>query len=211
MKRWIWSVLVLVLVLALSACREALPPVSQSGVDGLVSQPGVDDPVSQGAGESPVASGNDAAVSAVILTEAGIKQTVLAHAGVAESAVSRYSVEYDADEAIPHYEVEFIADGAEYDYEVHAVSGQILKAERNDVSLLSSSVKSLISAEQAKAAALAHAGLAANAVSRLQVELDADDVPAHYEVEFVANGYEYDYDIHAETAAVLSSDKERAD
>ena len=63
---------------------------------------------------------------------------------------------------------------------------------------------SYISVEDAKAAALEHAGVAAADVTDLEVELDLDDAIDHYDVDFKAGGMEYDYDIDAATGDVLS-------
>lgn len=56
----------------------------------------------------------------------------------------------------------------------------------------------------AKDIALAHAGLSASAVTDLKCELDYD-APIHYDVEFKANGLEYDYDIDANSGDILTS------
>ena len=65
-----------------------------------------------------------------------------------------------------------------------------------------------ISPEEAKAAAPAHAGLAGDAVTFVQVELEWDDGRQIYEIEFYAiAGYqEYDYEIDALTGEIRSFD-----
>lgn len=65
--------------------------------------------------------------------------------------------------------------------------------------------------EQAQAIALSHVGLTASDVRGLRVEYDVDDGVPVYEVEFHAGGFEYDYEIHALTGAILKSQKERDD
>ena len=62
--------------------------------------------------------------------------------------------------------------------------------------------------EAAKAAALAHAGLAQADVTELSCELDLDDAVAHYDVDFKSGGMEYEYDIDAATGAVISFSSE---
>ncbi len=62
--------------------------------------------------------------------------------------------------------------------------------------------------EQAKEIALQHAGLTKDQVTRLKAEYDYDDGRPEYDVEFYYNGWEYDYDIHAQTGKILRSDKE---
>lgn len=68
-----------------------------------------------------------------------------------------------------------------------------------------------ISKEEARNIALSHAGLSANDVTHLKAEFDFDDGVPEYEVDFRHGGYEYDYDIHAETGKIRSWDKDRVD
>ncbi len=65
-----------------------------------------------------------------------------------------------------------------------------------------------ISVEQAKAKALAHAGLTANQVTFVQQHLDWEHGRQVYEIEFYTNsGYtEYDYEIDAVNGSVISFD-----
>ena len=65
-----------------------------------------------------------------------------------------------------------------------------------------------ITAEQAKSAALSHAGVSANDAIFVKAGLDWDDGKVHYEVAFYAGNTEYDYDIDAVSGAVLSYDRE---
>lgn len=65
-----------------------------------------------------------------------------------------------------------------------------------------------ISAAEAKAIALAHAGLTADQVKGLRAEYDRDDGRPEYEVEFRVGNWEYDYEIHAETGKILNWEKE---
>lgn len=68
---------------------------------------------------------------------------------------------------------------------------------------------SLISAEDAKAKALAHAGLSAGEVTFIQSKLDWEDGRQVYDVEFYTADYkEYDYEIDAVTGAVVSFDQD---
>ena len=65
--------------------------------------------------------------------------------------------------------------------------------------------------EEARDIALQHAGLSVPDVSRLHIEFDRDDRRPEYDIDFRHNGYEYDYEIHAETGKILKSEKERDD
>ena len=66
-----------------------------------------------------------------------------------------------------------------------------------------------ITAKEAKEAALRHAGLNESQVSDVDVDLDRDNGKLIYEVDFNSGNTEYDYDIDAETGAVISADKSK--
>lgn len=70
------------------------------------------------------------------------------------------------------------------------------------------SEKSYIGRDAAKDAAVKHAGLDAAQVENARVQLDFDDGAMVYEVEFVCDGWEYDYEINALDGAVLDFEKE---
>ena len=70
------------------------------------------------------------------------------------------------------------------------------------------SEKGYIGREAAKAAAVEHAGLESWQVENARVELDFDKGAIVYEVEFCADGWEYEYEINAEDGTVLSGEKE---
>ena len=61
-----------------------------------------------------------------------------------------------------------------------------------------------IGVEAAKAAALAHAGIDGAAAAFLQSELDWEDGRAVYEIDFRADGREYEYEIDGASGTVLS-------
>ena len=65
--------------------------------------------------------------------------------------------------------------------------------------------------EDALAIALKDAGLEENQVSRLKAEFDYDDGRPEYDVEFRYDGWEYEYEIHAESGKILNRDKDRGD
>ena len=65
-----------------------------------------------------------------------------------------------------------------------------------------------LSREEAIAIALKNAGLEESQVTRLKAEFDYDDGRPEYDVEFRHDGWEYDYEIHAESGKILRSDKD---
>lgn len=65
-----------------------------------------------------------------------------------------------------------------------------------------------ITEAEAKSIALKDAGVKESAAVFLTVRLDWDDGRPEYEVEFYSGQTEYDYEIHAVTGAILSSDRD---
>lgn len=148
----------------------------------------------------------------------------LAHAGFTAEQVTRLHTEVDYENGRKEFEVEFRSGDWEYDYTVAAADGRILKsdkeydppkqvktpAETKPAETKPAETKK-ISASDAKAIALKHAGLTADQVKGLRAEYDRDDGRPEYEVEFRVGNWEYDYEIHAETGKILSWDKELDD
>lgn len=145
------------------------------------------------------------------------KNIALKHAGLTEAEFLR--TEYDVDDGRHHWDVEFHSGDWEYDYEIHAETGEIFKSEKeyDPVKALNPSqppkteTTKKIAAEEAKNIALKHAGLKASQVKGLRAKYDVDDGIPEWEVEFYADGLEYDYEIHAESGKIRSWDKERDD
>ena len=65
-----------------------------------------------------------------------------------------------------------------------------------------------IGVEAAQNAAYAHAGVSASQVTVGEVDFDYEDGRMVYEIEFYAGGTEYEYDIDANTGAVVKSSQE---
>lgn len=65
-----------------------------------------------------------------------------------------------------------------------------------------------LSKEEAETIALKHAGFTKDQVSYLRAEYDRDDRVPEYDVEFHNGRWEYEYEIHADTGAILSFDKD---
>lgn len=140
--------------------------------------------------------GNDAALSAA-----------LTHAGLSRDAVKNIEIELDYEYGLMVYEVEFESGSAEYEYGIDARSGDIIWVENEDGYSFRQGRPNFISTDKAKAAALSHAGLNEAQVSRLLTELDHEDGRYVCEVEFKYGGYEYHYEIDAESGAVLEFEK----
>ncbi len=68
-----------------------------------------------------------------------------------------------------------------------------------------------VTLDEARQAALEHAGLTAEQVTFTARHADREDGLSVFDVEFFADGAEYDYEIDAETGAVLAFDNDLAD
>ncbi len=150
--------------------------------------------------------------------EAAAKAAAVAHAGVDEASAIFNKIKLDKDDGKVVYEIKFKVDTTKYEYDVDAYTGDILdsekcttkadkKEDKIDVSKLDT-VK-LVGEDAAKAAAVAHAGIDATKAKFGEIELDRDSCGVVYEVEFVINGVEYEYDIDAYSGEVLKSETER--
>ncbi|HFU4376941.1 TPA: PepSY domain-containing protein [Streptococcus suis] len=110
------------------------------------------------------------------------------------------------------YEIDVVANNVEYDYDIQASTGKIIKKKSKNLAPTKTTVKPAqptqakkttvavtISMEQAKTIALKDAGLTANKVRFKEVDLEK----SVYEVDFVANNLEYEYDINGLTGKII--------
>ena len=148
--------------------------------------------------------------AAAVLSEDDAKKIAFKHAGVNESDAERIRCEKDYGK----YEVDFVAGGIEYEYDVLIDSGEVVEAERekdDDYKKASIAPKEpekseFIGEDKATSIALQHAGV--SSPDRITCELDDR---RKYEVDFVADGTEYEYDIDAVSGEILRSEKELRD
>ena len=172
---------------------------------------------SQATGETNIPSNSS------YIGEAKAKQIVLENAGVTENDISNYWIEMDRDDGNIIYEIEFYAGSTEYDYEINALSGEIIKSERDQEndhyyssgssnnspsSSNTSQSTSSITADQAKQIALNHASLSADQISGYEVERDSENGIVVYEIDFRSGNYEYEYEINGTTGAIIKSKKD---
>ena len=166
--------------------------------------------------------------------ETRAKEIALERAEVSADSVSRCRIEMDTHRGAMVYEVDFLSGSYEYECEIDALTGQIVSFEKEfrgarpetgpireeeappsavptaDAILPTDAVTpaAAVSAEQARDIAFAHAKVAADSVSGFRCELDRENGALVYELEFRSGGYEYDYEISADTGAVLKHEKE---
>ena len=151
--------------------------------------------------------------STQLITETEAKEIALSHAGVSEADAFFVHVRLDRDFFKTEYEVEFYSGNTEYDYDIDAVTGDILSydydAEYYDAAPGAlPSGENFISSEQAKEAALSHAGLTAQDIQFIKADFDFDDGRAEYEIEFYYGMAEYSYSIDAVTGKIIGFEKD---
>lgn len=144
-------------------------------------------------------------------------------AGALDADSAAVEVDPELDEAVPHYEVELSQPGrGEQEYLVDAFTGAVLSgyltalppsapAETSPSTPENNTSASVIGADQARDAALSHAGVSLGQVTGLQIRQDWDDGRLEYEIEFRAGGMEYEYTIDGGTGQILEYDQEQDD
>ena len=145
----------------------------------------------------------------------------VAEFGKASTAEILHSeVDPELDESPAHYEVEITGrNGEEIEYKIDAYSGAVIEAKReaadDDEASEAQPAKPAqpgtaqdISHAKAKSIALNHAGVDANTVYDMNIQLDVEDGTIIYEVEFKSGNREYDYEIDAATGAILHHETE---
>lgn len=157
---------------------------------------------------------------AKLLTAEEAEAIALSHAQVEAGTVSRLRTELEYDDGIPEYDIDFVSGGLEYDYEVHAETGAVLRSEVEPVMTAPAATEppateaprdARLTEAEVRDIALKHAELSKDQVSRLKVEFDYDDGVPEYDVEFCHDGWEYEYEIHAESGQIRAWDKDRDD
>ena len=163
------------------------------------------------------------------------KAVALEAAGVAEDDAVFSTAGLDKRNGMDYYAVDFTAGGQSYEYDIDAVTGVVIDsssgggtaetpAAGDDDGTASApaaaspspsagqttggqAAATAVTEEQAREAALSHAGLTADQVTFVRSKLDRDDGRLMYDVEFYTSDYkEYDYEIDASTGEILSYD-----
>src|SRR5699024_1532973 len=130
---------------------------------------------------------------------------------------------------VSRYELDFHTDTAKYEYEINAADGVIYsKSKETYAATLPETTQPTttqpettqpatqpttgsngqLTVDEAKAAALSDAGVAAADATFTKAELDYDDGVAYYELEFHTASYAYDYEVNAETGAIRERNQE---
>ena len=151
--------------------------------------------------------------------EQAAQDAALAHAGVSAQNVSFVRTKLDWDNGRWQYEVEFYDQGTEYDYSIDAVTGEVLGYDydaeyytaNNNTAAAQTAPGAQISAEDAKAIALAHAGVSAQDAQRMEMGFDNEHGRAVYEFEWRVGWTEYSCDVDANTGEVVGYSSEYDD
>ena len=164
-------------------------------------------------GTAASSTSSTASASTTDIGEAKARSVALNHAGISESSTSYIYAKKDWDDGRWVYDVEFWADGKEYDYEILASNGTILSYDydaeyqwNGSTGTGSTSSTADIGEAKAKSVALSHAGISESDTSYIYAKKDWDDGRWVYDVEFWADGKEYDYEILASNGTILSYD-----
>lgn len=131
------------------------------------------------------------------------------HAGFTDSQVERQRSEYDEDDGMSILEVEFIVDDDEYDYEIDLDGGRIIKAsydmserKQRELPLLDASIT------DSQAADLILEMVPGAAADDMWIEADRDDGIVYYEIDFVLDDVEYNFDVDADAGVITSWEQE---
>lgn len=212
-----WFAVLTAAVLTLSACGggggSAVPTPDADSVQSAFAAP--DSPSADAperAVNLPDAPGQTAApLPSEGLTEAEARRIALEHAGVSENDVAFIRTDKERDDGRMEYAIEFSSGATKYEYTIDAETGAILSFEAEDAKGnvafsfdAGDAPPSGIGQDEAKAIALAHAGVSESDATRLKVELDRDDGRMEYEVEFDVGRTEYSYEIDAVSGEILS-------
>ena len=155
-----------------------------------------------------VAVSSSATPELAFVGEDRARAVALEQAGAAAEQAEHLAVRLDREDGRWVYEVEFTFAGWRYEYEINAETGEIIQEEKKQQAAPESTpAAETVSEDRVRQIALSHVN--ATQVQGYKAELDRENGRLVYEVEFVAEGYEYDLEIDAETGKVLKAEKEK--
>ena len=159
--------------------------------------------------------------AATPITEVEAIAAALDHAKLTEAETENLRVRLDRDDRRDHWEVQWRSGDVEYDYDIDPDTGAVLDWDRDfepqrkaapaaqtPSPTQPAAPAAQLSEDEALAIALGHAGFTAEEVTGLRIRLDTDDRTPDYEIEFRRGRLEYEYEIHAETGAILDRDRD---
>ena len=144
------------------------------------------------------------AFAANMITIEEAKQIAFAQAGVTADQVLLTKSHLDRDDGRTVYDIEFYVGSTEYDLDIDAYTGKITEFETENKNRDFS--KENITEDEAKLIATAYVNKKIEDVAFTKCHLDRDDGRTVFEMKFVADGMEYEFDIDAATGAISDFD-----
>ena len=117
---------------------------------------------------------------------------------------------YDGDDKIPKYDGTLIKDNYEYEVDINAETGEVIKFEKEKVSISNTNnqnTSNLITEEKARTIMLDKVPGA----TITEFSYDKDDSVPKYEGTLIKDNYEYEIDVNAKTGEVIKFEKEKID
>lgn len=160
------------------------------------------------------------------LSENEIKEIVINDTGLSSNDI--YFENVDLDMGDNSYEVDFYYNNVEYEYKIDAKNGRIIynnfninntsnqnNSDTNTTNQTNENTNNSnnttttgITLDEAKTIALEHAQLNESDVTFTKTQMDTDDGKQVYDIDFVYNNEEYDYEIASSTGEIVSYSKE---
>lgn len=166
-----------------------------------------------------------AGVAAAAIDQNTAAQAALKHAGVATLPANALLVTPDYDDGRAVYDVTFHNGTIKFDYEIDASTGAVLKSEQKPLPTFTVPAAPIVPAQpavtvpvapttniseaEAKAIALAQAGLSENQINRYSAEFEIDDGVPQWEIKFFANKFKYEYTVNAATRTIIDFERKR--
>ena len=152
-----------------------------------------------------------------------VKEIILNDTKLNEKDITFKDIDLDIDDGLHVYDVEFYYNKVEYSYEIDAKTGKIITSDFINTSLnntpengnntpnanANEKNKNYITKEEARDVAISDAGFTLDTVTVIKAEFDYDNGLAVYEVEFINNNIEYEYEINAISKEIVSKKQER--
>ena len=158
------------------------------------------------------------------LSENEVKEIVINDTGLNSNDIYFDNVDLDMEDNA--YDVDFYYNNVEYEYKIDAKNGRIIynnfnidntsNQNNNDTNATNETNENTnnnittteITLDEAKNIALEHAQLNENDVTFTKTQMDTDDGKQVYDIDFIYNNEEYDYEIAVSNGEVISYSKE---
>lgn len=129
------------------------------------------------------------------------KNAALQQAGVDAADATFIRVKKEKEDGVTVYEITFISNANRYEVKIDASTGAVVKYKMKPVEQLPAQLPNgILTVDEAKAIVLQDTGI--TDVVFTQIELDRDDGQYRYEIEFVQENKEYEYEIDAKTGTI---------